>query len=183
VSSFAEEPLSVDAFLPEAEEPISPEDALAEMEQALLDEPAEADLVVTEEPPPLGRSWAFDWQRRNFARGPGHRGPQPTRGEATLQQWIVKALRTARDAHPVSPDGYGVSQASVEGMVGGAGGVVPPDLEQRVTEALLEHPRITDVSGFAYDHDPNSDWLAVSFSYELDGGAEGGTVSELGVVV
>jgi hypothetical protein len=183
VSSFDETPLQVDAFLPEEEEPVAPEEALAEMEQALLDEPAEADLIVGAPPPPLGRSWAFDWQLRNFARGQGHRGPQPTRGEATLQQWIIKALRTARGAHPVAPETYGVPQASIEGMVGGPVGVVPPDLEQRVTDALLEHPRITEVRDFAYEHDPSGDWLRVGFSFELDGGEDELAVEGLEVVV
>jgi hypothetical protein len=183
VSSFAEEPLQVDAFLPEEEEPVSAEQALAELEQALEDAPDEADLVVGAPPPPIGRSWAFDWQLRNFARGHGHRGPQPTRDEATLQQWIIKALRTARGAHPVAPELYGLPQASIEGMIGGPAGVVPPDLEQRVSETLLEHPRITEVRDFVYAHDPNDDRLFVSFTYELDGGQEEATVEGLEVVV
>ena len=184
MSSFAEEPLQVDAFLPEVEEPLTPEEALAELEQAISDEPVEADLIITEGPrPALGRSWAFDWQRRNFSRGKGHRGPQPTRGEATLQQWIIKALRTARGAHPVAPDDYGMPQASVEGLIGGPAGLVPPDLEDRVRSTLLAHPRISEVKDFDYDLDPGEDRLYVRFTYELDGGDEQGTFELLEAVV
>ena len=68
-------------------------------------------------------------------------------------------------------------------MVGGPAGVVPPDLEQRVTAALLEHPRITEVREFAYQHDPGSDQVYISFAYELDGGEDEAVVEGIEVVV
>jgi hypothetical protein len=179
---FPEEPLETATFLPELDDPSEPEDDFAEIEAALEADPTELDLVVdTAEPQPIGRSWAYDFQQRRFRRSRGL-SPEPTRGVATLTQWIEKALRTARGAHAASPDNYGVPEASLEGMVGGEAGIVPPDLEQRVTEAMLFHPRITAVRDFTYQHGRDDEHVAVSFVYELDEGVEEGAIVEAEVV-
>jgi hypothetical protein len=181
---FPEEPIDAPALVPETDVPEEPEDVLAELENALQTFPSDVDLVVgEEEPPPIGRSWAFDWAMRDFVRSSGSAGPQPTRGLETLTEWIEKCLRTARGAHPVHPQGYGVAQASADGLVGGPVGSIPPDLEERVKDALLFHPRITDVRGFSYSSDPDDEWLGVSFTFEVDGGAEERQVENLGVAL
>jgi hypothetical protein len=181
---FPEEPLELETatFLPELDDPSEPEDDFAEIEAALEADPSELDLVVdTAEPEPIGRSWAFDFQQRRFRRGRGL-SPQATSGMGTLTQWIEKALRTARGAHPVSPDTYGMPAASLEGMIGSRVGIVPPDLEERVTETLLFHPRITAVRDFTYSHDEDEEFVLVSFVYEMDEGVEEGSITEAQVV-
>ena len=179
---FPEQPLETATFLPELDDPSEPEDDFAEIEAALEADPTELDLVVdTTEPEPIGRSWAYDFKQRRFRRGRGL-SPEPTRGAATLNQWIEKALRTARGAHAVCPDNYGMPEAALEGMIGGEVGIVPPDLEQRVEETLLFHPRISAVRDFTYRHKDDDEYVLVSFVYEMDDGAEEGAIVEAEVV-
>lgn len=170
------------AFLPE-DDFIAP-DADVELD-ALEDEGAggavllspddEADLVIAESPPaPLGRSWAFDFDKGTFLRN-GGRGPLETRGLATLRSWIEKCLYTDRGAHPVSPPEYGVDGLTDiigdpmnEGVVAG--------LEERIRDALLFHERITDVRDFAHYlgsvEGGDEEIVYISFTVLTDAGEE-----------
>lgn len=171
-----EEPVVATAFVPVTDEPPDPVDALQSLESALTAFAAPPDLIVAAEPPPpVGRAWAYDWQDRRFHTA-GASSPLTVRGMQTLRGWIEKCLRTERGAHPVHPPGYGL----VGGVgIGGPVGVVAPDLEGRVREALTFHPRISDVTNFSYDHDPDDDYLAVTFDVLLDGGADEIAVNNL----
>ena len=165
-----EQPTQIDTvFVPQTDEPLEPVDAVAALEQALEAQPSAVDLVLAEaEPPPLGRSWWFDWQARRFLTG--GRSPLQVRGMQTLGVWVEKCLRTARGAHAIHPAGYGLPTGSE--IIGGPAGVVPADLEERIRDALTFHPRITDIRGFTYDYTTSEDFLAVSFTAVIDGGAE-----------
>lgn len=169
-------------FVPQTDEPADPLDAIRSIESALEARPSSVDLVVAaDEPPPLGRAWAFGWQDKRFLTA-GSWSPLQTRGYDTLGGWIEKCLRTARGAHPVHPPGYGMPGGGPD-LIGGPVGVVPADLEERIRDALTYHPRITDITNFDYDFDPNDDHLAVSFIVELDGGALELPVSNLQLMV
>lgn len=173
-----EQPTQIDtAFVPQAGEPLSATEALQALELSLEAQPSAVDLVVSvDPPPPIGRSWAFDFRSRSFVTA-GSRSPLQTRDLQTLGGWIEKCLNTARGAHPVHPDGYGLPAGLP--MIGGPQGALPADLEDRITDALTFHPRITGVRHFAYDYDPDEEWLAVSFTVLVDGGLDELPVSSL----
>lgn len=130
--------------------------------------PDAVDFVLTiESPKPIGRSWAFDWQERKFVAGARARGPAATRGMETLENWIAKCLSTARGAHKIHPPGYGVLRGATD-AISRSVGFIPADLAERVSNALTFHPRIADVRDFAYNYDPDQDWVAVAFTVVLD---------------
>lgn len=166
--SDVEAPIQAPSFVPTLDVPATGEDALADLQIALETFPSQVDLVVTaDEQLPVGKGWAFDWGQRQFISAARQRGPRPTYGFETLSQWIEKCLRTARGAHPIHPAGYGLAATSSP-LVGGNAMQTPPDLEDRVREALTFHPKIIDVTDFTYTQDPDDDALYVNFTVELN---------------
>jgi hypothetical protein len=152
----------VETFLPESSESLSPEADFARFEENIDDAPA--DLVVQETlPTPVGRSWAFDFNTRDFVSGPYGHGPLTTHGEATLDVWITKALQTARGAHPIYSDDYGME---VPGdFIGGPVEHFPTDrYHDSVREALIVNENIADVIDLHSRFDPDANYVALSFT-------------------
>lgn len=157
----------VTRFTPSLDEPLLGEESLARSQDDLERFPNEIDLIVQqEEPPPLGRSVAFDWTGGRFFRSQAQRGPLETRGIASLKEWVAKCLNTARGAHPVHPTGYGLVRA--DDMIGGPVGSPPADLKDRIRDALTFHPRIEDVVDFVFDENPDDEFYGVSFTVVTD---------------
>lgn len=157
------------ALVPVQEEPLALPDALAAYEESLQTPISPDDLVVTETPPPpVGRSWAFDFTTNRFVTSPSAHGPLATSGLATLRLLIEKALRTARGAHPIYDDSYGIDLPA--DFIGGPVSKFPSDLyASRVREAAISaHERVVDVIDFQTQVDPTEDYVAVSFTVILD---------------
>ena len=170
---FPEEPDDfVEQILPSDDEPLAEDEELAELEDSLDTLPDEDDLVITAPPPePVGRSWAFDFQARRFLHGPSGHSPANTFGDATMRGWIEKVMHTDRGAHPIHPDEYGIDRAG--GIFGGPPQQFPTgDYEERIRDALLFHPRITDVRDFAWDVDPMDEAVECKFTVMLDDESE-----------
>lgn len=151
-------------FQPPAPAPVNPDDALQDLEASFQGVSAPADVVVVEEqPPPLGLSWAYDFPRERFLLAQGQHGPLTTHGTETLIGWMEKVLRTSRGAHPIHPPGYGVLGRNelIARLVEGA---PVAEFERRIRDALKFHPRISDVQDFDYSFDPNDEWVAISFT-------------------
>lgn len=123
-------------LLPEEDELTPDEDVAAAVASALApDFPAIPGAPRT----PLGRSWAFDWERGRFIRR--GRSPAEVRGVEALKQWILMTVHSAQFAHAVFSDDFGVERAEEPmGEPAEAG-----DLARRITRALLRHDRITAV--------------------------------------
>lgn len=166
---FPEEPTDApEQLLPEDDEPLSEDEEVAALDESIEDVPDEDDLVITVPAlDPVGRSWAFDFQRRRFLIGPGGHGPVATYGDATLKVWIEKCLNTDRGAHAIYSDDYGVDDLN-DGFGGPTSQFPTGDYEQRIRDALTFHPRIVDVSGFVWDLDPADDAISVGFQVDLD---------------
>jgi hypothetical protein len=151
-------------LLPEQTDPLVPDDAFTRYEESLDDRPDATDLIVApEEPPPLGRGWAYDFVNHQFVQSPGQHGPLATHGTGTLSVWIEKCLRTARGELPIYSDGFGLdSPADFFGM---NAALFPTDLfAERVRDALTQHPRIADVTDLAVQFDDTEEYVAVSFT-------------------
>lgn len=167
----SEQPVQAPSFTPSTDSPPDPQTALAGVDASFETFPTAVDLVVAASPPaPVGRSWSFSWPVRQFRRGLAQT-PMPTRGTRTLSEWLEKALRTSRGAHPVHPPGYGIPGDPTE-AVSRPIGYVPPDLFERVRSAATFHPRIADIVDFTYSYDRDDEVLKVSFTVELDDGSE-----------
>lgn len=150
--------------------PLNPNDALADLEAAFEAAGEPADLLVIEQsPPPIGRSWAFDFSSGRFISGGS--GPLPTNGEVTLIMWCEKAMRTARGAHPIHPPGYGLLKPTE--LIGAAvQGAAVPELEARIRDTLTFHPRISDITDFEWSSDPNEEWISIDFTIVRDDDSE-----------
>lgn len=161
------EPFETDTeILPPIEEQDADDTLLAAEELRPFDDDTTLDLVVAEEPPPaLGKSWAFDFIENEFPITSAQ-GPVRTRGLVTLRYWIEKALRTNEGDLPIHPPGYGVRNLSR--MLGRGAPDVIADLEPAIREALLFHPRITDVLDFSAAFDPDDEFVEVSFRVVTD---------------
>lgn len=151
-------------LLPADEEEVSPEAAAEAAAASSLDDPT---FELPDEPPePFGRSWAFDWERGQFVR----RGDSPAEVHelAALREWCLMAIYSERYGSAVFSDEFGMQ--SPDDLIGEA--VVPEmlaDWEQRLTEALLVHDRITSVENFEASFDPETGVVTIeSFDVTTD---------------
>lgn len=115
---------------------------------------------------PLGKGWSFDFLTGQFVRHGS--SPAEVYELDNLRVWIEKTLRTARNAHPIYGDQYGIvepyeliGEAYSSELVGA--------YQEAVVEALMVHDRIAAVDSFYFQHDPMDDALFVSFQVMLDG--------------
>ena len=126
---------------------------------------ATEDGIPTEEldPVPYGKSWAWDFSNGQFLKY----GSQPaqTNGLDTLKTWINKTMLTARAAHIIYDDTYGVDEP--DSLIGnGFDASAQNQWSENVRESLLEHDRISDVVDFVFVEE--GEYLEVSFSIITD---------------
>lgn len=157
---------TISGLFPADDTPASAQEEFDTFERSIEAEP---DVIVSlDDKPPLGRSWEFSfWPPQGFVTKPGGHGPTGTFGEDTLRHWIDKCLHTDRGAHPIHPPGYGVEGAFA--MIGRP--LESTELatyEGRVRDALLFHPRITDVTDFDMTLDPDEEDVAITMTVVLD---------------
>lgn len=145
-------------LLPSDEAELSPDEELA---AALGLE----DLDQEDIPVPLGRGWLFDFENSQFFRHGA--APAAASDVAHLRVWIEKTLRTARFAHPIYSDDYGVEMPDRL-----YGHVFSPEIAGKLTttieEALLAHDRINQVKDFNFTGSPTDTLLELSFTVVLD---------------
>lgn len=145
-------------FLPEDQFPddLDPQATLDVLDARLRDPSLPPpDLIVTDAPPPpLGRSWAFDFTTNRLVAAAS--GVSETHGLATLRTWIEKCLRTDRGAHPIHSDDYGMVRPF--DMIGHQlTDVSKDDVRDRVTDALTKHPSIAAIDQFDMTYTTDGD--------------------------
>lgn len=120
-------------------------------------------------PLPFGKGWLFDFTTSQFVKH-GQR-PAEVLDVANLQVWMEKVLRTAKYAHPIYSDDYGMEDPFE--LVGqDASDELIAAYEEGVTNALLVHDRIVAVEDFSFTQQPFDDSLYVSFTVVLDAGSD-----------
>jgi hypothetical protein len=158
----------MDEFIRPDEAP-DPDEELLALEDALEDNRYLPPPIEPEDdPPPIGRSWRFDFQEGRFVTGPTSRGPAQTFEDETLYVWCEKALHTASEAHAIYASDYGMREANR--WVGRS--LTSADFAQiseDIHAALTFHPRISDVIDFEFiQDDPDEDFLEVNFTVVRD---------------
>lgn len=141
-SRVAERRSLVDGFelLPTDDAGFGPEAALdAAAATALERTRIEPDFVM-----PFGRTPLFDFEAGRFVRIGG--SPAWTTGHNALKQWCWMAAYTARFAHPIFSDDFGVAapQGGL-GLTGEDAEEAADDYRVELREALLVHDRIDEV--------------------------------------
>lgn len=136
-------------LLPSDDPAISPEDDLASAAASAL--APDFTPVPGEAPVPIGRSWLFDHVLGRFVR----RGQDPDAavGDQALAMWCLNAIYSARFAHAVFGDDFGMERP--EDPIGETA-VNVGDYVARLRRALTVHDRVTAVSVEGATYDPAS---------------------------
>lgn len=156
-----------ETLLPNDVPPLTPQDIIDALGEAL--DGSQPDLFIEDAlSPPFGRSWRYDFLDFKWERPGQGQGPSETLGLETLTQWVYKCLITDRGAHPIHPPGYGMVRP-FDAVSEAMSGVPFESLQSRVTDALIYHPRITDVRDFdVVSDDPDDEVIEISFTVVLD---------------
>lgn len=114
---------------------------------------------------PFGKSWRFDFVAGQFVKD--GTAPQATYELDSLIMWVEKTSRTARYAHPIYSDEYGVEDP--DELIGQqVDEALLTAYEDGLTDALLVHDRIVAVEGFNFSQDPFDEVLYASFTVVVD---------------
>lgn len=138
-------------LLPADDPQTSPADDLAASVQGAL---AIADVTTPVDagaPPPFGRTWRFDYEHGQFIRQ--GRSPAETSGFGALEERCLMAMHSARFAHAVFSDDFGMEYPdSVIGEF--AVGEALADWERHLIEALMVLDRVTSIQNVQLRWDP-----------------------------
>lgn len=159
------EPFDIGFDLLPADGPDVTTDELLAQALGVLTDP----IVEDTTPQPLGRGWAFDWATGQFHRH--NNQPVSVFGIDNLTVWIEKTLRTARLAHLIYSDNYGIEYVEIVGHTFEA--ATAGLYANAVSDALTVHDRIASVKDFRFSYDPDVDdeALQCSFTVVLDAGS------------
>lgn len=128
-------------LIPADDEELSPAADLDAAEASAL---GEAEPEAPEPPEPTGYTWKFDWAAGRFMR----HGSSPARifGLDALAERCMMAVNSARYAHPVFSDEFGVEDPTAGiGEVGPAAVEFADDWRVKVRDALMVFDDVTDV--------------------------------------
>lgn len=145
-------------LIPPDDTAVSPEVDLAAAAASALEDPTDPREVAEDAPEPFGVSWRFDYDVGRFVRA----GTSPARvaGTDALIEWCMTALHTARFAHPIFSEDFGMEAPN--DMLGDAvGDEAEADYVSRIRDALLVHDRIVEVTDFEIEFDPASGVLYI----------------------
>jgi hypothetical protein len=132
-------------LLPADDEGIEPDADIAAAVASALDDPTA--LVVEEgndAPEPFGYTWAFDFEAGRMIR----RGGEPARvsGFEALKQRCLMALYSARYAHPVFSEEFGIEDPQHGlGLTGDEAREAALDWREMIRDALLALEDVSDV--------------------------------------
>lgn len=167
-----EAPLEFPQLLPPLGDELTADQALSAVATQPFD-PDPAGLPQLDDTRPFGMTWAWDWANGRFLRAGS--SPVPVWDTNNLRQWIQAALNTARGAHSIYDDQFGMDM-DVDLVNTMAFDVAAQHLyAQAVTEALMTHDRITDVVDWRFyvaTNDPDQDGSStyVDFTVQVDNG-------------
>jgi hypothetical protein len=145
---------------------LPPDPGLINPDLALDAALAPVEDIENDAPAPFGRSWRFDFQAGQFIRD--GTVPLVVYEMDTLIMWIEKTLRTARLAHPIYADEYGVEDP--DELIGQVlvGEEDLSSYEESINAALTYHDRIISVEDFSFTQDPFEETLYASFTVMVD---------------
>lgn len=152
-------PLPQFTLLPADDPQTTPDEQVAAAIAGALAVPSSQTPVAPPAPQPLGRSWRFDFEVGQFVRAGA--SPANTTGFGALEQWCLMAIKSARYAHAVFSDEFGMEDPDST-MGHFAEGEILIDWQQHLIEALMVHDRITSVENFDLSWDAASGVLTIN---------------------
>lgn len=154
--SFADAPFPL---LPADDPASSPDEDLAASAAGALAPAPAATPINAPAPIPFGKTWQFDFERGQFT----HTGSSPTvvTGFSALEEWCQMAIHSARYAHEVFSDVFGMDEP--DDLIGNfAIGEALADWQAALVDALMVHDRITSVENFDMVWDPSTGILTIN---------------------
>lgn len=98
-------------------------------------------------------------------------------GMEAVKQAVYLVLNTERYWYPIYSWDYGVE---LNGLYGQPAGLVYPEIERRITEALMQDDRITEVDGFSFEREKGA--VKVAFTvHSIFGDIDTGKEVAIGV--
>lgn len=153
------------SVLPSEDPVLSPEENLRlAATEAVVDTLEIAPLPDEETGSTIGRGWAFDFSTGQFKRHGD--SPAVLKDEDQIKAWIEKTMYTARFAHPIYSDDYGVE--GLNDLIAREEPGVAATLADSISEALLVHDRIETVTDFYFNRLDEA--LEVTFVVNLTNG-------------
>ena len=116
----------------------------------------------------LGTTWAFDFEARRYVK----RGAEVVKvsEEDALRQWCENALATERYTAAIYSDEFGIETEDIfRGEI--EPNAIPATLQQRISEALQVHDRITGIRNFRSQSIANGRTYLVAFTVETTTGS------------
>lgn len=158
----------------------TPSDDLSAAVAGALAVPQSTLPVPAAVPQPLGNTWVFDFEAGQFVRAGS--SPAVTSDLGALEQWCLMAIHSARYAHPVFSDEFGMEKP--DAPIGEfAQGEVLADWQQSLVEALLVHDRVSAVEDIDLSWDPSTGILTINGMTVVTDENAGVTVSDVSVQV
>lgn len=145
-----------------SENPVfTPEENLRLAAAEAVDNALSVNPAVPGEQVVTGRGWAFDFAAGQFRRQ--GTSPAGVSGDDQVKAWIEKTIYTARFAHPVFSDQYGVD--GITDFIGRNDPAAESLIASAIRDALLVHDQIEDVTDFVFQREGEA--LFVDFSVTL----------------
>lgn len=143
----------------------SADDELNTVESLLDFDPDVDDDALPDTPDPYGKSWLFDFSTGQFQRVGS--SPAETHGLDSLRQWVLLAMSVEQGAHEIFEEDFGIED--LNGMIGlPYNPALAAQYQRHVTEALLIHDRIVDVSDFDFQFNELEEYLECKFVIQTD---------------
>lgn len=115
--------------------------------------------TFTEDLPPIGKSFLFDYSKGDFVMENGRL--VELHGKEALKAWIEKILRTEADRFKIyEGTDYGVGIERMIGLLPRE--IIDGELERVITEKLTEHTHIDDVQEWEFEQVGNR--MIISFT-------------------
>jgi hypothetical protein len=141
-------------------------DATVALDAAAASVLGDIEPAAEDAPEPYGMTWIFDFELGRFVRSGS--SPAEARGLLALEQWLLMMLHTARYAHPVFSDAFGVEDPSL-GIGETRVAEMLDDWETQIREGALVHDRVAEVTEFEAAYDPTQGVLTIiNFSVVTD---------------
>lgn len=164
--ALPEDATEIDELFPDEEE-LDADDILAASTAAIEDIDAGEDIeIAPADLPPVGRNWAFDFVEGRFVSE--GKSPKTIRGDAAIEAWVEKCLRTQQGSSVVQPPEYGLAQSLTDYLGLDADEDDFAALETDIQEALTLHPQIEAVENFEVQVGESVEGdLAVAISFRV----------------
>lgn len=151
-------------LVPDDEIDVDPQEVLDDALGEPTDTTADPETSVPQKAP-FGKGWGFDFNANRFVTYGA--GPAITHEHETLKTWIMKAINTARGAHVIYDEAFGLDDPWADiGYVDDENRQAA--YESKIVDTLMEHDRIRMVTDFEFESEEDTGDRFATFTVITD---------------